>query len=465
MKLQNSLSKRLEDFEPREGKTVSLYTCGPTVYDHAHIGNLRTYIFEDTLRRSLRLQGYQVDHVMNITDIDDKTIVRSQAKYPKDQPAAALAKLAQHYLTIFLTDSSALGINLDDSRIEPATEHIDDIKSAIAKIPNKYVADDGVYFDLSHCDDYGVLTQLDRSHQHHRINNDDYDKEHVADFALWKLKQGNEPAWEFKLDDKQITGRPGWHIECSAIIASSFKSTPIDIHTGGVDLKFPHHENEIAQHQAAYKRSLARFFVHAEHLLVDGKKMSKRLKNFYTLADIQKWGFSPLAFRLLVLQAHYRKQLNFTKQSLAAAQSFLQDLYGLSDRQFQSLPVAADSELMQLLAKLSQQIRDQLAHDLDTPDALTALSRLSDYLSIRPLPQANLGHFKQFMALAEEAFGLGLSQRLPLGEELAALLTSRETARQNNDFATADKLRVELVRQGIELRDTDFGVVWQRTIP
>lgn len=448
MKLYNSLTHKLEEFKPLRPKQASLYTCGPTVYDHVQIGNLRTFIFEDLLRRILKANGYEVQHVMNITDVDDKTIKRSRADYPDDEPMAALRKLTKHYEELFYKDAAAVGIDLSDSKIVKATDHIADMQKLIAEIPNKYVTDDGVYYDINQDKNYGVLVKLDRHHQHHRINNDEYDKEHVADFALWKAQNGDEPAWEFELDGHKLDGRPGWHIECSAM-SVKYLGQPFDIHTGGIDLAFPHHENEIAQSRAATGgKSLANYFVHGEHLLVDGHKMSKSLKNYFTLKDLEERGYDPLAFRLLVLQSHYRGQTNFTWESLSAAQANLRSLQAWADQSHQDVGKITSAQI----DKFKQTALDALADDLGSPEALAALNQLTG----QGAPSNELLKF------VDKLLGLNLAARQDITTQQKELIKRREDARQKSDWEKSDKLRDELKEQGIELNDTLDRTIWAR---
>lgn len=463
MKLFNSLSGKVEEFTPLKPGRVGLYTCGPTVYDHVHIGNLRTYIFEDTLRRVLKLNSYKVNHVMNLTDVDDKTIKRSQQQYPKDDSKAALTKLTHRYEAVFFEDAGQIGIDFSGTKFARATEHIAEMNKLVNIIPNYYLADDGVYFDIKGYPQYGVLVKLDQHHVHHRIRNDEYDKEHVADFALWKAAKAGEPAWDFEVDGKNIPGHPGWHIECSAM-STKYLGQPFDIHTGGVDLKFPHHENEIAQSKAANGVALANYFLHGEHLLVEGRKMAKSAKNFYTLSDITKKGIDPMAFRLLALQAHYRSQLNFTWKSLEAAQKFLQSLYAMADRQFQASNQKPAVNLNQWFVKSKQNLRNFLNNDLDTPKALAWVAEVADFIESNPIDKPHISGMKTFLEELDELFGLGLSRRLDISSTQKQLIISREAARQKQDFAKADKIRQDLQKQGVGLNDNPYGVTWYRII-
>lgn len=461
MKLFNSLSRRLEDFKALKSGQVSLYTCGPTVYDHVHIGNLRTYIFEDTLRRVLSLSGYKVKHVMNITDIEDKIFARATQEYP-NEGGQAFKKLTTRFEKIFLEDATKAGIDLSNSSLIRATESISDMQNLIKSIPNKYPAEDGVYFDISEHQGYGVFVDTTQTHEHHRINNDEYDKDHVADFALWKTKKPGEPSWSFELDGKNLEGRPGWHIECSAM-ATKHLGQPFDIHTGGVDLKFPHHENEIAQSTAATNKPLANYFLHAAHLLVEGRKMSKSLNNFYTLDDVAQKGFHPLAFRLLMLQAHYRSQLNFSWESLAGAQNWLESLYAFADRQFQPNQTSISTDVIKF-ADVEKKIREDLQVDLNTPRALSRLSKLIDLVDLGGLDLKQIDAFKAHLEFLDQLFGFGLAGQQDITAAQKKLMAERETARLNRDYAQADKLRQQLKYQGIALKDSSRGVTWHRLI-
>lgn len=453
----SSLSRKVEDFKPIKAGKVGLYTCGPTVYDHVHIGNLRTYIFEDILRRTLKSNGLEVLHVMNITDVDDKTIKRSHDKYPDIDPKDALKKLTNEYEDLFLNDAAKVGIDLSSSKIVKATDHIDDMQKLIRQIPTKYVSNDGIYFDIEKYKNYGALIKLDRSHSHHRINNDEYDKDHVADFALWKIKTGGEPSWTFEIDGQNMEGRPGWHIECSAM-SVKYLGQPFDIHTGGVDLIFPHHENEIAQSHSASNKPLASYFIHAEHLLVDGRKMSKSLKNFYAMDDILAKGIEPLAFRLLVLQAHYRHQLNFTWEALSGAQAFLNRLQAWADLQFQpNLGHKKDSGA--LYEKATADIRNALNNDLNTGQALAVLSGLANTAEQEGVDPKKL---TPFLEQIDQLLGLGLSGRKDISDEVKLLIVTREEARMRGDWEKADDLRKKLLDQSIEINDTPHGPAWSR---
>lgn len=463
MKLYNTLTRSVTDFEPLKASEVRMYSCGPTVYDHIHIGNLSAFIAADTLRRVLSADGNEVKHVMNFTDVDDKTIRRSAEDYPDLDRAEALTTLTRHYEDIFLADMAAIGNDTAVMEFIRATDSIEAIRQLISKLHVQgfaYITDDGVYFSIEAYKKsgkkYGQLLELStQSTSLARIDNDEYDKESVHDFALWKIRKDDEPAWEFELDGHNLLGRPGWHIECSAMSASKL-GQPFDIHTGGVDLIFPHHENEIAQSTAGEDdQTYARYFVHNEHLLVDGKKMSKSLGNFFTLRDIQERGFEPQAFRLMVLQAHYRSQTNFTWQNLEAAQNRLRRWQALADLKWQHSVQAGSFS-----SEHANKLLTNLTNDLDTPTALLTIEEaLNDAEQLRIDEQ-----YDAFIQLVESLLGLKL-----LGEDITddakQLLEARQAARDSKDWSKADSLRDQLSEQGIGVRDTANGQVWFRTAP
>ncbi|HVV26043.1 MAG TPA: cysteine--tRNA ligase [Candidatus Saccharimonadales bacterium] len=467
MKLHNTLTKKIDDFLPLKAQQARLYSCGPTVYDHIHIGNLSSFIVADTLRRVLAASGFEPRHVMNFTDVDDKTIARSRERYPDVPPMEALRRLTAEYSRIFLDDMRAVGNDVAAITFVKATDNIEAMRQLITKLHADgfaYVTDDGVYFSIEAYrrsgKTYGQLTEITaQSTSEARIQNDEYDKASVHDFALWKAWRAGEPAWEFELAGKNLKGRPGWHVECS-VMSSGQLGQPFDIHTGGIDLIFPHHENEIAQSTAGQTDPLyAKYFVHNEHLLVDGKKMSKSLGNFYTLKDVQAKGFDPLAFRLLVLQAHYRSQAHFSWENLAAAQNRLNDLRALAALRWQPREVAHDSGT-EALRDIPQQLTDILANDLDTPEALAFLSRVATQLLAVHIEKDMVDHFEAMLQGIDELLGLEL---MKVGDITAAqkeLIAGREAARARQDWAESDRLRDKLAKQGVGLRDHPHGVIW-----
>ena len=320
LKIYNTMSHQIEELVPggvRQESVdkyppVTIYCCGPTVYNYAHIGNFRTYVFNDLLRRYIKFKGFSVNHAMNITDVDDKTIAGSMKE------KISLKEYTERYTEIFFNDLKTL--NIEPVEHNPrATDSVDAMDDIINKLDEKgivYEQDGSLYFSIAKFPSYGRLSKLDTREikSGARYDADEYKKDDVRDFALWKSTAEGEPSWTIK----KGTGRPGWHIECSAMIRKIFGGT-IDIHTGGVDLVFPHHENEIAQSEAAYGEQFVRYWIHGEHLLVDGAKMSKSLGNFYTLNDLVEKGYAPRSIRYLLMSAHYRKQLNFSLDGLKAA--------------------------------------------------------------------------------------------------------------------------------------------------
>lgn len=458
MKLHNTLTRQIEEFTPLDNKNVRMYSCGPTVYDHIHIGNLSAFIAADTLRRVMKTSGYSVQHVMNFTDVDDKTIRRSSERYPDDAPEVALEKLTEEYKHIFLDDMRAIGNDVDAMKFVSAVDSIEGMRALITDLYNDgfaYIADDGVYFSIDKYrtsgKTYGQLLELTTGNTSEaRIDNDEYDKESVHDFALWKTRKIGEPAWPFELAGNDLLGRPGWHIECSVMSVQSL-GQPFDIHTGGVDLIFPHHENEIAQSTAGKGDTYATYFVHNEHLLVDGKKMSKSLGNFYTLQDIRERGYDPLAFRLMILQSHYRNQSNFTWENLEAAENRLDNWRGMFDRRWQ-LDVLRDDQ-----PDITVAILEALNDDLATPQAIAIIDAYFDAVDTAGAMPA-----RDTLLTIRDALGLDL-----LGDDITdeqkQLLAKRQTARDSKDWAAADKLREELRLQGIGVRDTPDGQVWYRS--
>lgn len=466
MKLYNTLTRKIEDFTPLKDNTVRFYSCGPTVYDHAHIGNLRAYIFADTLQRTLKSAGFEVRRVMNYTDIDDKTVRRSKEKYPDDEPMTALRKLTKEYIALFLDDTKRLGNDTEDITYMAATDNIEPMQALIADLHAKgfaYIADDGVYFSIDAYrksgKKYGQLLEIsEASTSQARIQNDEYDKESAHDFALWKVQKTGEPAWPFTLDGRDLTGRPGWHVECSAMSRKGL-GQPFDLHTGGVDNIFPHHENEIAQSTAGENSPvMARFFTHNEHLLVDGKKMAKSANNFYTLEDIVKQGYDPLAFRLLLLQAHYRSQVNFSWNALDAARNRLQNYQRMADLQFQ--PVENEAWLAENTDLAT--IQNALADDLNTPLALSALSSFSAQAEERLISSKEVDTFRAALRMLDDVLGLRLTERTDISDRQKQLVAAREQARKAKDWTKSDELRDELTAQRIGLRDTPHGPIWFR---
>jgi cysteinyl-tRNA synthetase len=470
MKLYNTLlkSKKIEELTPLDGDTIRIYSCGPTVYDHAHIGNLSAYVFADTLRRAVKLAGYNVQHVMNYTDVDDKTIRRSREQFPDLNPSEALKKLGDKYIAIFNEDMQNIGNDIAALEFVRATDAktIWGMQGLIARLHEKgfaYIADDGVYFSIEAYrkagKTYGQLLEINAGNTSAaRIQNDEYDKESAHDFALWKKQKGDEPAWDFTLDGQDLKGRPGWHIECSVMSRQNL-GQPFDIHTGGVDLIFPHHENEIAQSTALEDNPvMAAIFAHNDHILVDGKKMSKSAKNFFTLEDLITKGHDPLAFRLKILQSHYRSQMNFTWDSLDAAQNLLHSLRAWADQKHQKAAQGGEKASAPYAGALKE-ILAASQDDLNMPRALAALASLAGKAENDGVDQDKI---QPLLNVLDRLFGLQLADRPDITHDQKDLIAAREEARLAKDWAKSDELRDQLKLHGIGLRDTANGPVWYR---
>jgi len=436
MKLYNTLSKSVEEFKSQADRKVNLYTCGPTVYNYAHIGNLRTYIFEDILRRSLEFLGYNVDHVMNMTDVDDKTIKASEGRQQE------FKELTKKFEVAFLADLNNLNIE-KPTEITRATEYIEQIVDFVSDLIDKgfaYKGEDGsIYFSIEKFADYGKLSGLDKEgiKSGARVAQDEYTKENPADFALWKAwdEADGEIFWETKLGK----GRPGWHIECSAMSQDKLGET-LDIHAGAVDLIFPHHENEIAQSEARTGKKFVNYWVHAEHLLVDGKKMAKSLDNFYLLSDIEKKGYTPLDFRYLCLSASYRDKLNFTWESLEAASNALKRAKKI---------LAGTNDSGSANEGYISKFKSAIENDLNTPEALAVFWGLLRDETI------SAGDKKATALEMDKIFVLDLDKlstdQIPA--DVQKLVDDRIAARMEKNFELSDKLRKQIEDLGFSVED------------
>ena len=440
-----------------------MYTCGPTVYDYAHIGNFRAYVCADLLKRYLKFRGYSVVHIMNITDVDDKTIKGAQEK------KIPLAQYTAEYTQAFFDDLGAL--NIEPANVFPkATDCIPEMIALIETLKQRghtYERDGSVYFRIASFPSYGKLSRIriEEMKENARVDNDEYDKESAKDFVLWKGRKGKEPFW----DSPFGPGRPGWHIECSAM-AMKYLGPHIDIHAGGIDLIFPHHENEIAQSEAATGEPFVSTWMHNEYLFVEGKKMSKSLGNFYTLRDVLRDGHKPMAIRYLLLSAHYRTPLNFTEEGLKAAQAARDRLIDLFDR-LQRGPFAKQnySKIPTLLEHARKHFIEALDDDLNVSDALAVVfdlvKELNKLLANEQVSTADAELCREFFADIDRVLGLQLSERsdTPLDAEVEALINKREQARLRKDFKTADRIRDELKRRGILLEDEKKGIHWKKS--
>ncbi|MEK7635958.1 MAG: cysteine--tRNA ligase [Patescibacteria group bacterium] len=444
IRLYNTLNRKKQTFKSLDKKIVKIYTCGPTVYDIAHIGNLRTYIFEDVLRRVLEYNNYKVKQVMNITDVEDK-IINKAVRENK-----TIGEIIKPYEKIFFDDIKKL--NIKKAEVYPrATKHIKEMISLIKKIIKKkiaYKSDDGsVYFEISKFRNYGRLSELEKRKLKTgaRISADEYQKENAKDFVLWKAKKDDEPSWPSPWGN----GRPGWHIECSAM-SIKYLGEHFDIHAGGVDNIFPHHENEIAQAEAATEKKFVNFWLHGEHLLVEGEKMSKSLGNIYTLRDLEKKSFNPLALRYLILTSHYCSKLNFTWAALEAAQNTLNYLYQAY------LTLDKDNKINgtnKSYWPYTKRFRAAINNDLNTPKALAILWRA---IKDKNLP-ASLK--KRLLLEFDSIFGLGLKNikktKIPLN--IKAMAAERVKLRNNQQFVQSDLLRKKIERLGYIVEDTLSG--------
>ncbi len=461
----NTLTRKKEAFEPLEAGKVKMYTCGPTVYDYAHIGNFRAFLFEDLLKRWLVYRGFKVTHVMNLTDVDDRTIKHSQDK------KTSLRQFTDFYIKVFFEDVKAL--NIQPADVYPrATDHIPEMVALIKALMAKgyaYRGEDGsIYYAVSKFPDYGKLSNIKVAELKAgaRVSQDEYAKEEAQDFALWKAwtPEDGDVFWETDLGK----GRPGWHIECSAM-SMKYLGETFDIHCGGVDNIFPHHENEIAQSEAATGKKFVNYWLHNEHLLVEGKKMAKRLGNFYTLRDLLAKGYDPIAIRYLLMSTHYRQQFNFTFEGLESAKgavdrlrNFVRRLHDVDGDKNSNGKVAT------LIEKLEACFGGSMDDDLDIG---TALASLFDFVrEINNLLDANM------VSRQEAADVGGLMLRLDgvlgvIGEvqveealpaDIDALVRRREEARKAKNWKEADAIRAQLKAMGIVLEDTAQGVRWHK---
>ena len=462
MKFYNTLHRKKEDFQPLEKGKVTLYTCGPTVYDYAHIGNFRAYIFEDLLRRYLEFSEYDVLQVMNITDIDDKTIRRSI------EEKMSLEDFTDKYTSSFFEDVETLKI-IPAHHYPRATEFIPQMIETIKQLEDKgftYTTEDGsVFFKISQFSNYGKLANLnpDQLKSGDRVEDDEYGKEEGRDFALWK---GYKPQdGEVKWDSPWGEGRPGWHIECS-VMSTYYLSNHFDIHCGGVDNIFPHHENEIAQSCAASGEKFVNYWLHNEHLLVEGQKMSKSMGNFYTLRDLLEKGCSPEALRYTLISTHYRSKLNFTFEKVKAAQKCINKLRELKRRlkkiEDNGKSKSLNSETENMLSKFS----DQLGDDLNISAALGELFIWVNYL-FAELDNNKLDCYSANGAISalekvDSVLGVVDYVTLDVDENIQKLIKERELARLDKNWAKADEVREKLDKLGIILDDTPEGTVWKR---
>ncbi len=459
----NTMSRRLEDFVPLDEHRVRLYTCGPTIYDFAHIGNYRTFLFEDVLRRTLKLFGFEVVQVQNLTDVDDRTIQRS------NELGVSLREFTDRYAAAFFEDLAALGVEPAE-HYPRATDYVPQMVEIIKRLEangHTYRSEGSIYYRISSFPTYGKLSGVrpEENLAGARIDVDDYEKDDARDFVLWKAPKEGEPVWETELGP----GRPGWHIECSAM-SMALLGEAFDIHCGGVDNIFPHHENEIAQSEGATGREFARFWLHAEHLVVEGEKMAKRVGNFFTLRDLVEKGFDPIVVRYLLISVPYRQRLNFTFDGLHVAEQAI-DRITNTIRRLDNTPISDGADdLLEGVAEFQRDFRDSLADDLNTARALAALHNLLRRVNTT-LDDGGISETAR--AALDEAFReadsvLAIFPKTDVGAdggddaEIDALIEERTAARASKDFARADEIRDELAARSIALEDTPHGTVWHR---
>ena len=462
LRFKNSLTRVKEEFKSIEPGKVRMYTCGPTVYDFAHIGNFRTYMFEDLLRRYLKYKGYQVTQVMNLTDVDDKTIRDSQAA------GITLKEHTEPLKKAFFEDLDALGIERAEY-YPAATDHIPEMVAIIKKLLDNglaYEIDGHYYFRISAFPAYGKLANLDLTglKAGARVAADEYEKDSVSDFALWKAWDGadGDVYWETDLGK----GRPGWHIECSAM-SMKYLGNHFDIHCGGVDNMFPHHENEIAQSEGATGEKFVDYWLHSEWLIVEGRKMSKSLGNYYTLRDVLDKGYSVVAVRYLLLATHYRQQLNFTFDGLEAARAALERYNDFIANLTDYAGSESGGKAQQIIEKAIEGFGGSLDDDLNRSGALGAV-----FDFIRDINRLKVGE-QLTSAERDEALKtirgfdtvLNFAQKTEtIDSRVEALIQQRQDARKAKDFALADKIRADLLAEGIVLEDSPQGVRWKRKV-
>jgi cysteinyl-tRNA synthetase len=456
----NTLTRRLETFEPLEAGKVRIYTCGPTVYDRAHVGNFRTFTFEDLLRRFLRWKGFDVVQVMNLTDVDDKTIRGA------GEAGVSLAEYTEPHINAFFEDLDTLRIQRAE-HYPRATEHVPEMIELVKRLEaagHAYVSEGAVYYRISSFPGYGKLSGMDVAalQPGARVNVDEYAKEEARDFALWKPYGEGEAGW----DSPWGRGRPGWHVECSAM-SMKYLGETFDIHTGGVDNIFPHHENEIAQSEGATGKPFARYWLHAEHLIIDGRSMSKSLGNYYTLRDLLAKGYDPLAIHYLLLSTHYRRQVNLTFEALDAAAATvtrLTDFY----RRVSEYEGDGEGDLADEVGEAAASFESSLAHDLGIAEALAAVFDLvtaaNRAMDRGELSAAGCGNLLAALDSFDRVLDVFHAAPVALDEEIEKLIAEREEARRAKDYARADAVREKLSALGIVLEDAPEGVRWKRRV-
>jgi len=461
----NTMTRRAEEFTPIEPGHVRMYTCGPTIHDFVHIGNFRTFMFEDLLRRYLLYKGFRVTQVMNLTDIDDKIIRKSIAE------GSSLKEYTERFRRAFFDDLDTLGMQHAE-HYPAATEHIEEMVALVQQLVEKrlaYEVNGDYYFRINEFPGYGALAniQIDQLKMGARIATDEYEKEQVGDFALWKAwdEGDGDIFWKTPLGK----GRPGWSIECSAM-AMKYLGDHFDIHTGGVDNIFPHHVNEIAQSEGATGETFVNFWLHSAHLIVEGQKMAKSLNNFYTLRDLLDQGYSPLAIRYQLLSTHYRQQLNFTFESLRAAAESLQRLYDFMDNVTASTTKTAvpNPTVAEAVEQVRTRFEAAMDDDLNISPALGAIfdfvREVNRELAGQRLSEEDARNVLDTMNRFDLVLGVLKREEVSLDAKVEALIEERNSARREKNWARSDEIRDQLASMGIILEDTPDGTKWKRKI-
>jgi cysteinyl-tRNA synthetase len=464
LRIRNTLSGRLEEFHPLQEGEVRFYYCGPTVWDYGHIGNFRSAVAADIIQRYLKFKGYRVIHVMNITDVEDRIIARSQ------EAGLSIDDYTAKYIDALWEDFDALGCERPNV-VPRATRHIPEMVNLIERLlesGHAYRSDGSIYYRISSFPEYGKLSKINFAGNiagaSERVDTDRYEKEDARDFALWKEPaSATEPAWETSVG----RGRPGWHIECSAM-SMKYLGETFDLHAGGVDLIFPHHENEIAQSEGATGKEFVRYWVHFEHLKVEGETMSKSKGNYYTFRDITAKGYSPAAIRYFLLSVPYNKQLNFTFDALTGAEKTVASLRDFRARLSEAkTEPGVNEELQAATSQALKEFEAGMDDDLNTSVALAAIHNLTrevnTALARKKVREKNKRELLELINRFDSVLNIfGEEQREMLDSEVQALIDERQEARRRRDFARGDEIRDELASRGIILEDTKDGVRWKR---
>ncbi|HLC62160.1 MAG TPA: cysteine--tRNA ligase [Candidatus Nanoarchaeia archaeon] len=462
LKLYNTLTRKKELIKPMKDKEIKFYSCGPTVYNYAHIGNFRAYMCSDVLKRYLKYSSYKVSHIMNITDVDDKTIKGANSE------GISLKEYTARYEKAFFENLESLNIDKAD-KFTRATDNIDEMVKIIKKLLDKKIAykseDGSIYYDISKFKGYGKLshTKVEDLKEGARVKQDSYEKGEAKDFALWKAydREDGNVFWETEIGK----GRPGWHIECSAM-SMKYLGGHFDIHAGGIDLVFPHHENEIAQSEAFSGKKFVNYWFHNEHLLLNGKKMSKSLGNFFTLRDLLNKGYNPIAIRYLLLSANYRVQLNFTEEAVKSSENAVQRLNDFMVKLKEIKNNNENKNIKKLIDKTKKSFDKSMDDDLNISGALAVVfdfvKEINTLMMENKIGKNNSTEIINLMNDFDSVLGVLQEKEGKLSHELKKLIDEREKARKEKDFAKADKLRNELKEKGIILEDTKEGVRWKK---